>query len=212
MTPTAYPLSWPAGKPRTPWDRRVKSAFKTGKGGWSPDVITGSDRYKPAAPVQFTDALRRLQRELNLLRASLPVLSTNNKLRLDGVPMANQTVTDPGVAVYFQLRDRPVVLACDRYTTVASNMAAIAAHINAMRLAERHGVGSLDEMFRGFMTLPPALAMNDWRSELGDPSTLAQAEENFREKIRTEHPDVGGSEARAATLNEAIALARKNLT
>ena len=44
--------------------------------------------------------------------------------------------------LYFRLKDKPIVLACDRYDTVEANLAAIAAHIDAMRAMERHDVGA----------------------------------------------------------------------
>ena len=102
----------------------------------------------------MTDARERLADELDRLGARYVVLSTNMELRLDGQPRAGQSEpADPGVCVYFQLKDRPTVLPCDRYTTVAGNMAAIAAHIEATRAIERHGVGTLEQMFTGFQAL-----------------------------------------------------------
>ena len=61
------------------------------------------------------------------------------------------------------------------------------------------------------MALPAPLVVDDWRTVLGNPATLAEAEANYRERMRTAHPDVGGSHAKAAALNEAIRLARQVL-
>ena len=58
---------------------------------------------------------------------------------------------------------------------------------------------------------PAPLAVNDWRTALGDPETLEGAELAYRELMRTAHPDAGGSNAAAAALNAAIAAARKEM-
>ena len=101
------------------------------------------------------------------IRARYVVLSSNVELRLDGQPRAGlRDPADPGVALYFQLDGKLIVLACDRYTTVAANMAAIAAHLDATRTIERHGVGTLEQMFAGFAALP-APGKQPWRAVLG---------------------------------------------
>ena len=60
---------------------------------------------------------------------------------------------DPGVAVYFQLHDKERVLACDKWDTVADNIAAIAAHIDGIRRQDRYGVGTIDQAFAGYSAL-----------------------------------------------------------
>jgi hypothetical protein len=160
----------------------------------------------------LVDAWERIARECDALAARGPVLSSNVELRLNGQPRAGQPEpADPAAALYFQLDGKPVVLACDRYTEVAQNVAAIAAHIEASRRIERYGVATMEQMFTGFLALPAPLAVNDWRAELGNPTTLAAAEAVFRDRMRTAHPDAGGSHARAAALTEAIRLAREAL-
>jgi hypothetical protein len=194
--PTAYPLQWPAGKKRTESHRRKRSVF----GGHNRSLTVWQ-------------ATTRLQRELNLFGARSVVVSTNVELRLDGLPRSGQRKAgDPGVAVYFRLDERPYTLAADSYDTVEANIAAIAAHIQASRAIERHGVGTLHEIFAGFAALPPATAVDDWRGALGNPRTLAEAESTYREAMKVSHPDVaGGSEAMAAMLNAAIRRAREVL-
>jgi len=169
--------------------------------------------YKTKGDLTIAEALRRLQAELDRLGAQLPVVSTNLEPRLDGFPRSGQRKPeDPGAALYFHLNDTPVVLACDHYDTVEGNIAAIAAHIDAMRAMERHGVGSLEQMFAGFMALPTAMSPDDWREPLGNPRSLEQAEANYRERMKYAHPDIdGGNEAVAARLNAAIARAREAL-
>jgi hypothetical protein len=210
--PQAFPLQWPAGKPRTPAGRRERGRFSkrvTKTFGRS----DGSDySYSAKSDITLADSIRRLQAELDRLGARMPVVSTNLELRLDGLPRGGQRKpNDPGAAVYFQLRGKPIVLACDHYDTVEANIAAIAAHIDAMRAMERHGVGSLEQMFAGFTALPPAMSPDDWREPLGHPTTLEQAEANYRDRMKYAHPDVNPSDAAgavAAKLNAAIAAAR----
>ncbi|WP_073140327.1 J domain-containing protein [Muricoccus roseus] len=59
------------------------------------------------------------------------------------------------------------------------------------------------------MALPAPMVPDDWRAVLENPSSLAEAEETWKRLIRTAHPDNGGSHARAAQINAAIAMARK---
>jgi hypothetical protein len=159
--------------------------------------------------ITFDAARERLADEVDLLGAKSVVLSTNLELRANGAPKASQMPpADPGAAVYFRLRDRDMVLACDRWTSVAANVAAIAAHVGAMRGMARWGVGSIDQAFDGYLRLPPP---DDWRALLGNPRTREEAEAAFRERMRQAHPDAGGSQDAAAALNLAIERARKEL-
>jgi hypothetical protein len=152
---TAFPLAWPKGKKRTNPYSRKRGPFTTAKDrGWN----GGPDR-DGSQPITIAGAVARLQRELKLLDARAVVISTNLELRkLDGLPKSSQAriKEDPGVAVYFRLNKDPVALACDTFIDVAQNLAAIAAHVAASRTIERHGVGSLRDIFRGFMALPHA--------------------------------------------------------
>ncbi|MBD5636137.1 MAG: J domain-containing protein [Candidatus Eremiobacteraeota bacterium] len=211
-TATAWPLTWPEGRPRTPRGNRKVAPFgkreNTHRTRYDGTSYTTSD----SKSLTIADARERLQRELDLLRATGVILSTNIELRLDGLPRSGRNAPeDPGVALYFKYKGTPTVLACDLFTTVADNIAAIASHIDGMRKAERHGVGSLEQMFRGFTALPSAASVNDWRRELDNPQTLAAAEATYHAKIKVAHPDIAGaaSTARAAALNAAIEMARK---
>ena len=207
--PQAYPLQWPAGKPRTAY--RVNAAFGRVETQW---ISTGDSGYRRSDKKRLNvlDAYRRLQVELDRLGASFAVCSTNMELRVDGIPRSDRREPDdPGVAVYFQLDGDPVVLACDRYDRVADNVAAIAAHLRASRAIERYGVGSLREIFRGFAALPPAMSVDDWRARLGNPKSLEDAESVYRERMKKAHPDVGGDAKEAAALNAAIERAREVL-
>lgn len=191
-----YPLSWPAGWARTPAHARKNSPFLNN--GYAIGVGAATDR---------------LQVELERLRARDPILSTNLALRLDGLPRADQgNPADPGVAVYFTLKGQARCLACDRYHTVAGNIAALAAHIESLRRIDRHGVGTIDQAFAGYTALPPA---RTWRDVLKfEPHvvvTLDDLEARYRRLAKDAHPDAGGTHGDMAALNAARDQARTEL-
>ncbi len=183
----AYPLQWPEHRPRI--SRRERSRFN----------------------VSFARARDELLNELRLMGARLPVLSTNVNLRRDGLPYANQPEPDdPGVAIYFERRGRQMAFACDRWDRVRDNVQAIRHTISALRGLDRWGTGDMVEAaFTGFEALPAP----DWRGDLGldFEATLADAEASYRNRARSAHPDVGGSEDMMARLNSAIGEARREL-
>lgn len=193
--PTSYPLSWPHG-----WARnrtRQKARFSS----------DGGTRL-----VTISDGLRRLEAELKRLGVASwdVIVSSNLVLGQRGMPLANQAEpTDPGVAVYFKLHDKPRVLACDRWRRTAENLASIAAHIDAIRRVDRYGVGTLDQAFAGYTALPPPGADNraPWRAilEIGNgTATRSMIDTHYKILAKAAHPDVpGGSHEAMAQLNQA---------
>ena len=159
----------------------------------------------------MVEARTFLSDELDRLGASRVVLSTNVELKLDGQPYANRTPPkDPGAAVYFRFREKPVTLACDKWDRVEDNVWAIGCHIEALRGQERWGVGTIEQAFRGYMAIPERTGM-DWWTVLGVAinASLEQVEEAYRAKARIAHPDCGGTNSAMAQLNLAIEEARK---
>lgn len=210
MNPQRFPLAWPAHRPRTrAWDRKP--------GRFSAD---GRD-------ITMTVAVDRLDTELNRLGALYPILSTNVELRLDGRPRSAQRAPDdPGVCVYFSLKGKPFALACDRYRTVEQNVAALAAHLDATRAIERHGVATAAETLEAFTALPPpasagVIVAHGWRETLGLSATfpgglgredaLALLGVRYRERAAKAHPDNGGSDEAMAALNAARDAARREI-
>lgn len=193
---TRYPLAWPTGWKRTVGRQNASFGKKA----------AGEMKKR----LNLDDAVGRLQMEMDRLGAADgAVISTNLRLRLDGRPRGDQgEPTDPGVAVYFRLKKQDRVLACDRYYRVADNIAAIAAHIEALRAIERYGVGTLEQAFAGYASLPSA--PDAWWLVLNLPqsATLDQIEARFRELARTAHPDVGGSHHDMSRLTAAREAAR----
>lgn len=90
------------------------------------------------------------------------------------------------------------------WTRVADNIAAIAAHVAALRGIERWGVGTLEQAFRGYQAIENLRGGVPWRRALGfhagEAITLTAVEMKFRTRAREVHPDHGGShEAMAET-------------
>ena len=194
-----YPLQWPAGRPRRPPDKRRNGRFK-----------------RHGYRINTDYAIRRLRDELQRIGVREFMLSTNQELRKDGWPRADRQASDPAVAIYFTLADKPHCMPCDTYGRMADNIAAIAAHIEATRAIERHGVATVAEMFAGFMALPAPTDERPWREVLElhrDPAplTIAKVETAYRQLARERHPDQGGSDAMMAELNRARDDARQEL-
>lgn len=164
-----YPLTWPDGWKRTPNWQRAPSPFK----------IQSTDR-----------ATRELMDELGRLGARKVIISSNLKLRQDGMPYSQQPRNDDeGIAVYFTRKGIEMVLACDKFAKREANMRAITLTIDAIRGIERWGSSDMMERaFTGFTALPPPVALS-WRDVL-DP---ADPEGSYRRLRSQAHPDKGGS-------------------
>lgn len=191
MTDRRFPLSWPLGRPRS--RTRQRAPFGT----------TARSRHSSKEALTVSDAHQRLQTELDLLGAQAVVLSTNVELRLDGAPRGGQAnPADPGAALYFKLRGRDTVLACDKWDRVADNIAAIAKHVEALRGMDRWGVGTIEQAFAGYQALP---APEQWWQvlDVGSLATPAEIERAYRRLAAGAHPDTGGSDAAMARLNAA---------
>lgn len=171
---TRYPLTWPAGRGRT--TRPQSSKFKVRS---------------------FAFVRDELLHELKLLGASDVVLSTNAKLRNDGLPLANQAQpSDAGVAVYFRYKGRDVCFACDRWKKIEDNMQAVRHTIEALRGIARWGTGDMVQAaFTGFAQLPPAPAAppahHPWWHVLGVPAHAPTDDVHaaYRSMAKANHPD-----------------------
>lgn len=191
-------LRWPQGRPRTAAGSRRYGRFSTSKtteGGW-----------RRSDSITVAQALSRLEDELQRLGARYSNLTHDMERRLDGAPRSGaKEPADPGVAVYFDLKGDEIALACDTYTSVAQNIAALAAHIEATRKIERHGVASAREMFHAFLALPaPGVKRSCWDilglSPTADREAIKAA---FRRRAKNLHSDHGGSDDAMAELNVA---------
>lgn len=204
----AYPLSWPTGWVTTPASLRQHSRFSTrGR--------AEGQSFQRTRELTFAEAKTRLFDELRRLEATGITLSTNVKPSRSGAILARDVekrLAEPGAAVYFTLKRQSRCLACDRYATLAGNLAAIAAHIAALRAIDRYGIGTVDQAFAGYAPRLQAASV-DWHIVLGVPpsATLERAETAFTALARTAHPDAGGTHEAMSRLTEAISYARHAL-
>jgi hypothetical protein len=189
MSISAYPLCWPSSYPRTAHTKRAP--------------------YRAS----FATARDDLLKELRLLGAEQVVLSSNVPLRQDGIPYAGMAQPrDKGVAVYFRKNGSSVSLVCDRWERVEDNIRAIGLTVFAIRGLERWGCSQmLERVFQGFAALPAPESDQLWHQIIGvDPhASIDEIESAYRQKMRHQHPDVGGSVVVAQKLNAAIQEARR---
>lgn len=185
----AYPLHWPSHRPRTRYPER--------------------SRFKVAGFARVRDSLMV---ELGRLGARNVVLSTNNPLKLDGMPYANRRQPDDqGVAIYFEYKKKAMCFACDRWDRIEDNIQAIHHTIEALRGIARWGSGDmLEAAFTGFQALEAPRGREWWdvlqcRHDMDLPTIEAQ----YKRLARDHHPDNGGSSEKMAELNAAIAQARR---
>jgi hypothetical protein len=161
---TAYPLAWPHGWPRA--------------------------RSQRAAPfkVSPSQAKAEMYAELQRLGARDIIVSTDQPLNRDGTATLRRSWSDPGVAVYFKRKGKPVVLACDQFDKMPDNMRAIGKTIEAMRGIERWGASDmLDRAFTGFTALAGPAASAHWTQVLNLPAntTRDQINAHYRERAKT---------------------------
>ena len=185
----AFPLQWPQGWKRTPFGHLKSGQFKA----------------------TFETSRRGIIQEIKLLGGVDPVISTNQPLRTDGYPFASKRIIrDPGVAVYFKYKNKPMVFACDNYIHMEHNLRAIELTINALRGINRWGASDmLERAFTGFTALPSG--KKDWWEVL---SVREDASENeikaaYRALATKNHPDQGGSHDEMAKINEALSESTK---
>ncbi len=201
MVPSSYPLTWPPAWKRTPSHQRRRAAFHQ----HTQSTSLNGTPYRRKETLTIGTALERLTGELRRLVATHVVISSNLRLRGDGLPYAQQPrqLDDPGIAVYFKLKGAPRVLACDRWVSAAENIAAIAGHVAAVRAQDRYGVGTLEQAFAGYAALPPTAL--DWSIVLGVSPSASRDEiiAAHRRLIATHHPDRGGRHEDMARINEA---------
>lgn len=176
----AFPLSWPAGWPRSKCTQ--KSTFRA----------------------SFSTTRASLLNQIRLMGGTHVVLSSNIPLRLDGLPRSGQPQPyDKGFAVYFLRRGKQMAFACDRWDKVEDNMRAIEKTIEAVRGIDRWGASEMMERaFTAFEALPPPSSCWDILG-LRPGASEAEITAAYRAKARASHPDAGGSERAMSDLNRA---------
>jgi hypothetical protein len=180
--PTAHPLTWPPGFPRT--KLRQASRFST---------------TLPKALGNVQASLRLFAKESERELANV-VISSNVTLGAD-------RPADSGVALWFRWDEMPICIAIDRYKTVEENLQAIHHIIEARRTELRHGTLHLVRAtFTGFKALAPPKG-EGWRDilKLNGVNNIDSAaiEQAYKAQAREVHPDRGGSATDMAKLNAA---------
>lgn len=194
----ASPLSWPAAWPRTSSAKRHRAKFY----GTNWHEYSGGGGYHRKRDLTISEATSRLQDELCRIGARSIILSTNLRLRNDGLPYSGQKEPeDPGAAVYFTIKGKPRVLAVDKWDRCADNIAALAKTVEALRGLERWGVGDMEQRFSGYKALPEAR----YYEVLGvDSQATREVIENaFRRLAKRYHPDNGGDPSKFREVVEA---------
>lgn len=153
----AYPLHWPDGWPRTAPHMREDGRDRFGR-------RTGAQKAwgRVKQPVTLSWARDGLIEELDRMGARHIVISSDLRLRLDGIPASNQRrPEDPGVAVYFALKGQAMVMARDAFERIEDNPRSLGLAVEGLRQVQRHGGGAmLERAFAGFTALPPPEAMS----------------------------------------------------
>lgn len=193
----AYPLHWPPGWPRTPRHRLQESRRRWGK----------QEKGKAKRPWSFAEARDELFAELERTGAKQVVLSTNFRLTQYGLPSKNLGAPDDqGVAIYFVLKGRQMVMAQDGHTRAEENLRALALVLRYLRGVEDLGGGTMMERaFEGFASLPSPTMTRAWWDVLGvsqwaGPDEIRAA---WRAKAAAAHPDADGSDAAMSEINVA---------
>jgi hypothetical protein len=215
----SFPLHWPEGWQRTRTNQRRYGHFNKKETKYRTNSWDGkTSSYTQTRNLTVADGIQRVISELQKMGVERQdvIISTNVKTRLDGLPRSGEREPDdPGAAVYWQAHGEPMrCMAVDGYTTVADNLAAIAATLEAMRAIERHGGAEiLNRTFRGFAALPEK-SSEPWRDVLeldSDTVSIDDVDAAFRRLVQVHHPDKGGDAAKFQSLIEAREVARKEL-
>ncbi len=186
----SYPLHWPAHYPRcmvkihSPFDRNLT----------------------------FDRSRKELKAEVRRMGGLDIILSTNLPLRLDGEPRADayrREMDDPGAAVYFEYRGKPMSFACDLWVRLDHNMRSIAKTIEAIRGIERWGSSEMmQRAFTGFQVLPAPPSPYEVLG-LSEVCTPADVKDAYRRLAAQHHPDRGGSQSRMSEINAAYESLQK---
>lgn len=191
-TDKRYPLSWPAGWKRTSF--RTHSQFR----------------------VSEHRALSDLEHEVEMLGGTDLIISTNIRLRNDGLPYSSQKrLEDPGVAVYFKMDGKDVTMAADQYVEIGDNYRAIGKTIECLRGIKRYGASDLlERAFMGFTQITHVPEPEWWQVlgfEQDETLDLEFVRCRFHELAKEHHPDSGGDPEMMKLINAAWAKAQKDL-
>ena len=206
MTITASPLTWPNGWKRTSPGQRTQARFSR-KGS------ANNYGYRGQRNITINEAASYALDQLRIMGVHHEdvIVSTDLKLRLDGLPYSSQREPDdPGAAVWWRPRGgkQERVIAIDIYDRIADNIYAIGKTLEALRGIERWGGGEiLERTFTGFAALPsPEMAGGvDPYEVLGLDRNWTKEQQIviYRQALSKAHPDKGGSSEQFHAVREA---------
>ncbi len=200
-TITKSPLCWPDAVPRTAPHRRGSPKF--------------DDRSLDQAARFTIHEINRLNKRRWDYQDENVIISSNLKLRQDGLPLSNQPEpADSGIAVYFTLKinrngkliERPIVMSCDKWKKPADNLYAIGKDIEAQRSRERWGCTNYEQAFRGYLAIPERCGGKAWWETLGilPSANRDTVEQAYKIRAKVAHPDTAGTNGEFVALKEAF--------
>ena len=193
MITEAYPLQYPNGWKRT--KRPERSRF-------------GAYNDKPS----IHKATQKIIEEMRLFGGTGLIISTDLKLRLDGLPYSSQKQPeDQGVAVYFTYQKEQKVIACDSFDKIGCNLWAIAKTIEAMRGIDRWGCSEIiTKAFSGFTALPENTQSEWWQVlEVEPTATDAEIKTAYRQLAKKYHPDIAGNDTHFKKVKSAYEMTKQ---
>lgn len=184
-----------------------------------PPVARRSSPFR-ARWIDTTDLLLYEAERLGTALVVIELDLSRTDLRQDGQIRANARLSSDRVRVSMDTAHGPMRFACDHYDAGTlswqANVRAVALTMQALRAVERYGAVHSAEQYQGFLALEaPAAggfvsadaALGWLRERLADGA--ATPTQLVRRAAKVMHPDVGGSEAEWARLDEARELLAK---
>jgi hypothetical protein len=195
-------VNWPPSKPETAWQARKDGQFQ----------VTGL--AQAAERVENQVSMFTKKGRNHVWRTTDLWIYAGGLLTKQGRFLNNQKASiDPRVVVEFDLDGKPYSIACDRYTSAAQNLCAIAAVIEGFRTNERHDVLTIHQLMQSVSALPATSSakVRGWWEVLALPRNAPREdiETKYKELARVRHPDAGGNDQEWHELQEAIKTARQ---
>lgn len=114
------------------------------------------------------------------------IVAPSTAISISGALRYRSQITHPGAEVSFQVGERRLTFHTDAYSSLGSNLRAIALGLEALRAVDRYGITSTAEQYAGFAQLTAGGP---------DPERgrrLAELHGSVAEALKRTHPDHGG--------------------
>ena len=190
MLVTAYPLTWPLTSQRTPSNKRISATYRVG----------------------FAKARDDLLDELRLFGADKIVISSEIPLRNDGLPYASfKEPLDPGISVYFRIKEQSYALCCDAWDKAKDNLRAIGEYISALRVIRNCRVSSIAPILTKHKIEDYVLKRPDVRSESKKKRPTDSSKSDRQSKSRSQQKTQSSSQQQSTPLawREVLGVAKE---